>query len=126
MSKSKVVDMSKSDEKVLDMIKEMAHMTIFFNRISSLQAKNLQQYPFVFFNGLNHADIEYDFESINQGESPTVGASYVHYSLYLDIFAENENIEYRCQSLERAVRELFWKEVSVEIYINEKLAYKSK
>ena len=116
----------KDDEKVLNLIKEMSHMTIFLNKLSSAQVKSMQSYPFIYFNGVNNIELDYNLESIKEDGEPTKGASYVKYFIYLDPFADNNNMPYRLKTLEDSIKSLFWKEVNVEVYINDELKHKSK
>jgi len=114
-----------SDERVLNTIKEMSHMTIFFNRVSSSQAKSMETYPFIYFNGLNSIELDYDLETLSPDKEASRNASVVKYFLYINPLAENDNLEYRFKTLERSIRDLFWKEVNIEVYINDELKYKS-
>lgn len=107
----------------------MAKATILTGKINPVQRKNLEMYPFVFFNGVSTASIDYDLSSRANGESDfskVVANSYVKYRLSVKNNEENSNMEKRFQAIENAVRYLFWKDVKVQILINDKTVYESQ
>jgi hypothetical protein len=107
-------------------IQEMAQLTVLSRRISEIQEKNMKKYPFVFFNALTEAKIEYDLDRIKTAnDEAEISNSLVSYYLTLDE-SQNPNIEVRYKMLEVAIRTLFWSDVTVEIYINDRIVFKSK
>jgi hypothetical protein len=117
------------DKKTKEMVREMAQLSIFSGRINELQEKNLKSYPFVFFNGVKKATIEYDL-TYNKDDPfndvPAMHNPVVAYHLEIEEDAENPVIDKRYKVLEASVRNLLWKEIVVEIHINDKIAYRSK
>lgn len=95
-------------------------------------------YPLVFFNGVSEVKVDYDFSSgqlIDTEENlDKVDITYkfnkldtknfrVSYYLTLDSESDNNQIDKRFQAIESSVRNLFWKEVKVEVYFNNELKY---
>lgn len=124
-----------------EQIREMAKLSLTSNTISEIQEKNLKMFPFVFFNGVKSVKIDYDFsnnQTVDTEENKeTLEIIYkfnkidtrhfrVSYHLTIEKDAVNENYEKRYEAIEQSVRNLFWKETKVEVFINEYLAYKSK
>jgi hypothetical protein len=107
-------------------LKEMAQLSVFSHRISEIQEKNLKMFPFVFFMGVKSVSIDYDLgHGINEDVKEVNHKSQVSY--YLNIGdEENTFIEKRFSALEIAVRELFWKDVKIEVYFNGAKKYESK
>jgi hypothetical protein len=101
----------------------MAQLTIFSGRINEIQEKNLKAYPFIFFNAINSANIDYDLNKYDtEGRSKERRVTYV---LQLDESA-NDNWDKRFKALKDAVRTLFWKDLTVRVSVNGKLAYESE
>lgn len=119
-----------------ELLSEMARLTALSNRISDVQIKNLQTFPFCYFDGIKEAKINYDLShKSNVLDDPTndkliidspVKNLLVAYHLILDDKVENFHLEHRFNALEKSVRTLFWKDVLIEIYFGEKIVYKSK
>lgn len=132
-------------------IRDMAKLSLISNKISDVQEKNLKMYPFVFFNGVKAVKIDYDLsnnqlvdteETRNTKEDVEKGKEKleikfkfnqaqtnhlrVSYYLLIDSNTENDHADKRYKAIENSVRNLFWKETRVEVYINDKLMYESK
>lgn len=127
-------------------IKDMAKLVHLSGRISSFHEKNLKMYPYVFFDGVRGAEIEYDFShrpsDSGPKESPKTpdefykeigkaamnmrSDSYVAYRLKIADGVVQPNSDKRYEALEKAVRSLFWNDVIIKVYINDKIAYESK
>ena len=88
-------------------LNELNSLGIFSGRISEVHIKNLEVFPFIYFNGVTKAEIDYD---VAQAKDK---ASYIHYDL--TIHEENDMLEKRFEGLEKAVRALFWKEMSLKV-----------
>lgn len=99
-------------------VRELAKLSILSNRISEVHEKNLKAYPFIFFNGVTDAKIDYDLE---RGEN-----NHVKFDLSLKDGADNPHMERRFETLNQSIKNLFWKEVSISIYMNGKEVYDSK
>lgn len=131
-------------------IRDMAKLTILENKLNDIQLKNLKMFPLVFFNGVSKAEIDYDFsitkpsvdyeienEKVLDDKQPNkIGIKYsfdrpsmksmVEYRLTIDETQENNHLEKRFSALETAIHNLFWKEVKVTVFFNEKKVYESK
>ena len=133
-------DNSPEEIKSLETVREMAKLTMVSNRINELQAKNLKMYPFVFFDGVKTAHIDYDFsaESLIGAEednkniqikyhlTPQTKNFKVIYKLDIDQEKGNSNIDKRFEALSASIANLFWTGILVEVYFNDKIAYTSK
>jgi hypothetical protein len=114
------------DNSVKQKAKDMALLTVLSNKISSVQEKNMKMYPFIFFNEVKEARLEYDLERVKTvKDEAEKNASTVSYYLTLDE-AKNGNLDFRFKALESAIRVLFWSDVTVEIYLNDRISFKSK
>ena len=99
-------------------IQDLTKLTAFFGRISEVHIKNLQSFPFIFFNGVKEVKLEHDISTVKGGPS------LISYDLTLD--GENNHPEKRYQALEEAIRSIFWKEVKIKLSINFEEVYKSE
>lgn len=108
-------------------LKEMAQLTVLSGRISEVQVKNLRMYPLIFFNGVVQAKVQYDLSSkkTTEDERP-INPSIVSYYLEIDEKENNDSLDKRFEALENSVRTLFWNDITVEVYFNNKIVYKSK
>jgi len=105
--------MSNSEEK----IRELAKLSILSNRISEIHEKNLKAYPFIFFNGVKEAAIDYELE---RGQK-----NHVKFVLTLKDGQETPSLEKRLSALDQSVKNLFWKEVSTSVIMNGKKVFDS-
>jgi hypothetical protein len=117
-----------------ELLSEMARLTALSNRISDVQIKNLQMLPLVFFNEVQEVKIDYDLGHKSDILEDTEGKliineptrnNYVAYYLTLEETKNTEDLDKRYMALEKSVRTLFWNDVSVEVYFNNKIMYKS-
>lgn len=121
-------------------IREMARLSILSNRISDVQEKNLKLYPFIFFDGIKNISIDYDFstnvnvdtekdnkkaEILYKIKNVDTSKFRISYHIELDQ-TTYDNLDKRFNALEQAVRSLFWNNVRVEVFFNNKEMYKSK
>lgn len=135
-----------------EQIREMARLTLLTNRLNPIQEKNLKLYPLIFFNGVSEAKMDFDLsndqmvetiESVDKKENekkenynelnikyefskPETRHLRVSYHLTIDEKADNAHLEKRFEATEKSVRNLLFKEIKVEVFINGKLAYESK
>lgn len=117
-----------------ELLSEMARLTTLSGRISDVQIKNLQMFPLVFFNNVTECRVDYDLSHKSDVLEDTDGKliinaptrnNYVAYYLELDEANNTADLDKRYTALEQSVRNLFWNDVSVEIYFNGKIMYKS-
>ena len=129
--------MSEREEKV----KDMARLSILEGKLNDIQVKNLRMFPLIFFNGVKEAKIEYDLgherptveyeKDIKKMEikykfpRPETNHS-ITYRISLDETQDNSNLDNRFFAIEKAVRDLFWKNIKVSVFFNDKLVYESK
>ncbi len=117
-----MTETNKTDE----IVKEMGKLTILSGRVSEVQAKNMQLYPFIFFEGVKEIKVKYDLEAQKSiDDKPTTSNSTISYYLTLDESA-NDNLSERFRVLEKSVRTLFWADVVLEVYFNDQIKFKSK
>ncbi len=107
-------------------ISEMARLTVLSNKINPVQEKNMSMWPLVFFNGVKSVKIEYDLSKTkNMDDGPETNNSIISYRITIDE-SDNHHLDNRFKAIEKAARDLFWKEVAVEIYFNNKIVFKSE
>jgi len=100
-------------------LKDLTKLVMFSGRLSEVHTKNLQAFPFIFFNGVQFpVNLEHDISTIK--EVPSL----ISYDLTLD--QENDQLEKRYLALESAIRDLFWKEMKLKLSINGKEVFKSE
>lgn len=124
----------------------MAKLVHLSGRISEFHEKNLKNYALIFFEGVQEAAIEYDFshrpsnsgpketpktpddfyKEIGRAAMSMTSDSLVAYRLKIQFGIEQTHIEKRFDALEKSVRSLFWKDVVVKVYFNNKIVYESK
>lgn len=122
-------------------IREMARLSLLTNKLNDIQIKNLEMYPFVFFNGVSAIKIDYNFHnnidvsSTEDKEAVTIDYNIqkpetshfrISYYLTIDESIDNINIDKRFETIENSVRNILWKQISVEVYFNNVLKFKSK
>jgi len=119
----------------------MAKLTLLTNKLNPIQEKNLKMYPFVFFNGVRYVKVDYDLSNdqmVDSEERPDdleityklnkADVSHLRVSYHLDVDEEekNDNLPKRFEAIEQSVRNLLFKEIKVQVFINGKLRFESK
>lgn len=97
----------------------MARLTMLTGRISQVHWKNMQNFPFIFFNAVKNVEIDYTIATNKEDES------WVKYSIELDL-SLNENLVVRYKHLESSIQTLFWKDVKIEVILNGDSVFKSE
>lgn len=92
--------------------KELTSLGIFLGRLSETHIKNLESFPFIYFNGVKEAHVDYDVAQAKDS------SSYIAY--YLVLNENNDHLDKRFEGLETAIRSLFWKEIELRLSINGK------
>ena len=127
--------MESSDNNAANIVKDMAKLVLVAGKISDVHVKNLQMYPLIYFDGVKEAKIDYDLSHkadalVDKDNNLTINAPYRHnvVTYYLTLFpgAKNDNLDKRFAALEASIRTLFWKDVILEVFMDEKIVYKSK
>jgi hypothetical protein len=101
-------------------LKDLTKLGVFFGRIPETHIENLKAFPFIYFNKLTEAKLDYSVETIDKTKS-----TLFCYDLTLDL-DENNFLDKRYKALEDAVRLLFWKDIKIIIRINDEEVYKSE
>lgn len=123
-----------NDDSVAATVKQMAALTMVSNQLTDIQQKNMKMFPLIFFEGVKEAKVDFDLSrrhdvEVDKENNLTVKAplrnNFVAYYLTLDEKAQGENVDRRFKALEVSVRSLFWKDLVVEVYFNDKIMYKS-
>jgi hypothetical protein len=109
---------------VKETVREMAALTILSGKINPVQVNTIQMYPMIMFDGVKKATIHYDLSRPEPSEEKVKHNSLIVFDLETE--QEQTKLEKRCAYLEIAVRELFWKEVLIEVLFNGKSVYKSE
>lgn len=99
-------------------VRELAKLSILSNRISEVHEKNLKAYPFIFFNGVKEAKVDYDLERGSK--------NHVKFTISLKNGTDNPSLKKRFESLDKSVKNLFWKEVSISVVLDGKEVYTSE
>jgi hypothetical protein len=127
-------------------VKDMAKLVHLSGRISEFHEKNLKNYALIFFDGVKEAAIEYDFSHRPSNDGPKetpkspdefykeIGRAamsmksdaFVAYRLKIQEGIDQTHLDKRFDALEKSVRSLFWKDVVIKVYFNEKIVYESK
>ena len=115
-------------------VKGMASLVLSSGRLSEFHERNLKMYPLIYFNGVTEIKIDYDLAvrhdaDVDQKNNLTLKkplqSCIVSYYLKLDESLQ-DSVQKRFDALETSVRTLFWKDLPVEIYFNDKIVFKSK
>lgn len=126
--------MELSDE-TKQIVKDMAKLVLVSGKISETHEKNMKMYPLIYFDGVKEVKIDYDLSHkadamVDRKNNLTVSTPHRHnvVSYYLTMIpgAKNEKLDKRFTALEASIRTLFWKDVIVEVFMDDKIVYKSK
>lgn len=99
---------------------DLTKLMVFFGRVPETHIKALKEYPWIFFNDLSEAKLDYSIETTDKTKVTTFS-----YDLTVSL-ENNDHLNKRYKALESAIRALFWKDVLVEIKINGQEVYKSE
>lgn len=129
-----------SEDSVRQTIRDHAKLSLLTDRVSEIQVKNLKMWPFVFFEAVSKATIDFDLSNdmavdikedrvnmepkylLNENTAKNLRVSY-HLTLDERL---NGHLDKRFKAIEDSVRTVFWKQVKVEVYFNEKKVFESK
>lgn len=111
-------------DRIKEVIREMARLTILSGKINPIQEKTLKMYPLIIFDGVKTAKIDYDLSHKVDDQKGALHQSLVVFDL--EIEKDQKEILRKCDYLELAVRDLFWADVAIEVKINGKSVYKTK
>lgn len=119
-------------------LREMARLTMLTNKLNDVQIKNLKMYPFVFFEGVRELNLEYDLSNnldvsteenkkdldVKYDVSTETKHQFITYRITVDDRAfglNQEHIQNRYNSIVAATRNIFWKDLKVNVYLNNML-----
>jgi hypothetical protein len=122
-------------EDIQNTVRGMAALVLNSNRISEVHEKSMKSYPFIYFDAVSAVKIDYDLthesnvdldkENNIKVKSPLKNC-FVSYYLTLDESKIDQNLKVRFAALENSTRVLFWKDLPVKIYFNDRLVFESK
>lgn len=103
-----------------EIIDDMRRITMLTGEISSIHIKSLRQWCFVVFDGVESVEIEYD---LTKDTTKSVGEGFVNFkmnasNIELADFKKQGEFGKRCQTLATWVRNMFWPEIRVTMYLN--------
>jgi len=122
-------------EDIQDTVRGMAALVVNSNRISEVHEKSMKMYPLIYFDGVTQVKIDYDLShqsdvSVDKQNNITVKSPlrhcFVSYYLTIDESKLDENLKKRWAALENSTRTLFWKDLPVKVYFNDRLVFESK
>jgi hypothetical protein len=79
----------------------------------------MKRFPFIVFNGLKTVSMDYVIGTSKENES------LIKYTLSLDL-EQNDQLDKRFKALESYLRNLFWKEVKLEVVLDGETKFKSE
>lgn len=113
----------------------MAKLVLVSGKISEMHMKNMQMYPFIYFDGVKEVKIDYDLSHkadalVDRHNDLTIKTPYrnnvVTYYLYMHPGTKMEFMDKRFSALEASIKTLFWKDLVIEVFMDDKIVYKSK
>ena len=115
-----------SDTSVYQQLKEMARLTILSGKVNDIQLNSLQRFPLVMLNGVRSSTVTYDLAHREFGDNAAFKSnSSVEYQIDIDEERENDHLTKRLEYIEKSVRSLFWNDIAVTIYFNNKKVFES-
>lgn len=123
-----------SDANPKDVVKGMAALVLSSGRLSEFHEKNLKMYPFIFFENVKEARVDYDLavrhdvevDKANNIEiKKPLQHCFVAFYLTIEEGGTNDNLQKRFDAIESSVRNLLWNGLPVEVYFNDKIMFKS-
>lgn len=103
-----------------DQLGDLTKLMLFFGKVSEVHIKNLQSFPYIYFNDVKEAKLDYSVATTDK-----IQPTEFKYDLTLDL-ATNDQLDKRYKGLETAVRALFWKEARIQVSINGEEEYHSE
>ena len=106
--------------KTKEIIDDMRKITMLTGEISSVHVQNLKTWPFVVFDDIVSVEIDYDLTKANTLET---GEGVVIFNTMSKEMEKEDllgqiNFEKRCNMLASYVRNMFWKEIKIEVLFN--------
>ena len=98
----------------------MRKLTMINGTLSTIHEENLQKWPYIAFGDVVEAEITYD---LTKDYTSVNGEGFM--SFHISTGEEQENIVYRGDHLTSWVRDMFWNDIKVTIFLNGKEKYKN-
>jgi hypothetical protein len=97
---------------------DMRKITIMTGTLSEVHVKNMNMYPFVFFDNVKSVRIEYDID-VKSSENSQSNNSYVVYHLKTKGGKKSiTNLDKRLEALKNSISTLLWSGIKVSVYLN--------
>ena len=93
-----------------DLVNQHRQMMLLSGNLSDFQLQNLKNYPYVFFDGVEKVEINYNF-----GDDGVVTPGEIFYKIKLKKRAKKKSLKKNEDELIACVKFLFWKETKVYI-----------
>lgn len=108
-------------ESVEKIVEDMRKLTMLTGQLSSIHEETLYTWPLVLFDNIQNIEIKYD---LTKEYTQEVGEGYIRYIIDMpDKDIDIEDFEKRCDILTGWVRDMFWKDIKVEVK-TENMEYK--
>ena len=103
-----------------EILEDMRKITMLTGEISKIHQENLKTWPYVIFNEINSVEIKYD---LTKDYTKEVGEGYIEFRM--ESGSDQDSIDTRCNALAAWVRNMFWNEIKIIIYNNNKKIYEN-
>ena len=101
---------------VKNIIEDMKKITILTREISNIHEQSLKKWPYIVFDNISSVEIKYSLHKDNFEES------FVNF--YLTSPQEDvDNIKKRGDTISSWVRHMFWEDINISVFYNEKELY---
>lgn len=109
--------MKNENKNVQNILEDMRKITILTGTISKIHEQSLSKWPYIVFDEIGSLEVDYDL-----GNKDRNGANFVNFYI-TSSKEEHEDANKRCETLTSWVRDMFWKDIDVNVFINEKNIY---
>ena len=100
-------------------LEDMRKITLLTGEISSVHQNSLTKWPYIIFDKVEDVEIKYD---LTQDTWRGFGQNWINF--YISSSGQNiEDLEKRCKTLDSWVKDMFWNEIEIKIYINGSVIY---
>ena len=101
-------------------LEDMRKITMLTGEISSIHELNLKNWIFVAFDGVDSLEIDYDLtkETTTANSEGFIDFKITANKIDLNDFQKQGEFGKRCDTLTAWVRDMFWPEIRVDMYLN--------
>jgi len=103
-----------------EMLEDMRKLTMLTGSLSKVHEENLQKWPYIAFDDVVEAEIKYDLSKDYTKEN---GEGYM--TFYIDTGHDQGNVKNRADHLTSWVRDMFWADIKVSVFLDGKEVYKN-